>query len=68
VLAAVDGGSTAGAVALRFGVSVSCICKALARRWVTGETQARAQAFAPGPEACGPACGDPQPRWPAVRT
>ena len=43
VLAAVDGGSAAGAVAVRFEVSVSCIYKALARRRLTGETEARAQ-------------------------
>jgi transposase len=43
VLAAVDGGSTAGAVAVRFGVSLSYIYKALARRRETGETEARAQ-------------------------
>ena len=43
VLAAVDGGSAAGAVAVRFGVSVSYIYKALARRRLTGETEARAQ-------------------------
>ena len=50
VLAAVDGGSTAGVVALRFGVSVSYIYKALARRRATGETQARAQRSHQGPK------------------
>ena len=50
VLAAVDGGSTAGVVALRFGVSVSYIYKALARRRETGETQARAQRSHQGPK------------------
>jgi transposase len=43
VLAAVDGDGTAGVVAVRFGVSVSYIYKALARRRQTGETEARAQ-------------------------
>jgi transposase len=43
VLAAVDGGRSVGAVAVRFGVSVSYIYKALARRRETGETEARAQ-------------------------
>jgi transposase len=50
VLAAVDGGSTAGAVALRFEVSLSYIYKALARRRETGETQARAQRSHQGPK------------------
>jgi transposase len=43
VLATVDSGSAAGPVAARFGVSVSYIYKALARRRQTGETEARAQ-------------------------
>jgi transposase len=43
VLAAVDDGAAAQAVAMRFGVSVSYIYKALARRRQTGETEARAQ-------------------------
>ena len=43
VLAAVDGGLPATAVAERFGVSVSFIYKALKRRRLTGETTARAQ-------------------------
>lgn len=43
VLTAVDGGSAVAAVAARFGVSVSYIYKALARRRQTGETEARAQ-------------------------
>jgi transposase len=43
VLAAVDGGSAAGVVAVRFGVSVSYIYRILARRRQTGETEARAQ-------------------------
>jgi transposase len=43
VLAAVDGGSTAGAVAVRFGAGLSSIDKALARRRQTGATEARAQ-------------------------
>jgi transposase len=43
VLAAVDGGSPARAVAQQFQVSVSYIYKALARRGTTGETEARPQ-------------------------
>lgn len=43
VLAAVDGGSPARAVAARFEVSVSYIYKALGRRDATGETEARPQ-------------------------
>ena len=43
VLAAVDGGSPAGAVAQQFQVSVSYIYKALARRGATGEIEARPQ-------------------------
>ena len=43
VLAAVDGGSPAKAVAQLFQVSVSFIYKALGRRSATGETEARAQ-------------------------
>ena len=43
VLAAVDGGSPAKAVAQLFQVSVSYIYKALGRRSTTGETQARPQ-------------------------
>ena len=43
VLAAVDGGSPAKAVAQRFQVSVSDIDKALGRREATGETEARPQ-------------------------
>ncbi|MEZ0301590.1 MAG: IS630 family transposase [Hyphomicrobiaceae bacterium] len=43
VLAAVDGGSPAKAVAQLFQVSVSYIYKALGRRSATGETEARAQ-------------------------
>jgi transposase len=43
VLAAVDGGLPATAVAERFGVSLSFIDKALKRRRLTGETAARAQ-------------------------
>ena len=43
VLAAVDGGSPARAVAERFRVSVSYIYKALGRRDATGETEARPQ-------------------------
>jgi transposase len=43
VLAAIDGGSRAKAVAQPFQVSVSYIYKALARREATGETEARPQ-------------------------
>ena len=43
VLAAVDGGGPARAVAQLFQVSVSYIYKALARREATGETEARPQ-------------------------
>ena len=43
VLAAVDGGSPAKAVAQLFQVSVSYIYKALGRSSATGETEARAQ-------------------------
>ena len=43
VLAAIDGGSPARAVAQLFQVSVSYIYKALARRAATGETEARPQ-------------------------
>ena len=43
VLAAVDGGLPARAVAARFQVSVSYIYKALGRRDATGETKARPQ-------------------------
>ena len=43
VLAAVDGGSPARAVAQQFQVSVSYIYKALGRRGATGETEARPQ-------------------------
>jgi transposase len=43
VLAAIDGGSPAKAVARLFRVSVSYIYKALARREATGETEARPQ-------------------------
>jgi transposase len=43
VLAAVDGGLSATAVAERFGVSLSFIYKALKRRRLTGETTARRQ-------------------------
>jgi transposase len=43
VLAAVDGGGSAKAVARLFRVSVSYIYKALARRRATGETEARPQ-------------------------
>jgi transposase len=43
VLAAIDGGSPAKAVAGLFQVSVSYIYKALARRAATGETEARPQ-------------------------
>jgi transposase len=43
VLAAIDGGSPAKAVAQLFQVSVSYIYKALARREATGETEARPQ-------------------------
>jgi transposase len=43
VLAAVDGGNPAKAVAQLFQVSVSYIYKALARRAATGETEARPQ-------------------------
>jgi transposase len=43
VLAAVDGGGSAKAVARLFQVSVSYIYKALARRRSTGETEARPQ-------------------------
>ena len=43
VLAAVDGGSPAKAVAQLFQVSVSYLYKALGRRSATGETEARAQ-------------------------
>jgi transposase len=43
VLAAVDGGLSATAVAARFGVSLSFIYKALKRGRLTGETTARAQ-------------------------
>ena len=43
VLAALDGGSPAGATAQLFQVSVSYIDKALGRRAATGETEARAQ-------------------------
>jgi transposase len=43
VLAAIDGGNPAKAVAQLFQVSVSYIDKALARRVATGETEARPQ-------------------------
>jgi transposase len=43
VLAAIDGGSPAKAVARLFQVSVSYIYKALGRREATGETEARPQ-------------------------
>ena len=43
VLAAIDGGGPAKAVAALFQVSVSYIYKALARRAATGETEARPQ-------------------------
>jgi transposase len=43
VLAEVDGGLAARAVAARFRVSVSYIYKALARRTATGENEARPQ-------------------------
>lgn len=43
VLAAIDGGASAKAVAALFQVSVSYIYKALGRREATGETEARAQ-------------------------
>jgi len=43
VLAAVDGGMPAKAVAERFQVSVSYLDKALGRRAATGETEARPQ-------------------------
>lgn len=43
VLAAVDVGEQSCLVAVRFGVSVSFIYKALKRRRLTGETAARAQ-------------------------
>lgn len=43
VLAAIDGGLPAKAVAERFRVSVSYIYKALGRRTATGETEARPQ-------------------------
>lgn len=43
VLAAIDGGNPAKAVAQLFQVSVSYIYKALARREATGETEARPQ-------------------------
>ena len=43
VLAAIDGGSPARAVAQQFQVSVSYIYKALGRREATGETEARPQ-------------------------
>ena len=46
VLAAVDGGSPAKAVAQLFQVSVSYIYKALGRRSATGETEARAKSKA----------------------
>ena len=43
VLAAIDGGGAARAVARQFQVSVSYIYKALGRRRATGETEARPQ-------------------------
>src|SRR5262245_15431127 len=43
VLAAIDGGSPAKAVAQLFQVSISYVYKALARRTATGETEARPQ-------------------------
>jgi len=43
ILAAIDGGASAKAVAALFQVSVSYIYKALARREATGETEARPQ-------------------------
>lgn len=43
VLAAIDGGGAAKAVARQFQVSVSYIYKALGRRRATGETEARPQ-------------------------
>jgi transposase len=43
VLAAIDGGNPAKAVAQLFQVSVSYIYKAVARRVATGETEARPQ-------------------------
>lgn len=43
VLAAIDGGNAAAMVAAQLRVSISYIYKALARRRLTGETEARAQ-------------------------
>jgi len=43
VMAAIDGGGAAKAVARRFQVSVSYIYKALGRRRTSGETEARPQ-------------------------
>jgi transposase len=43
ILAAIDGGGSAKAVALLFQVSVSYLYKALARRETSGETEARPQ-------------------------
>jgi transposase len=43
VLAAIDGGGAAKAVARQFQVSVSYVYKAVARREATGETEARPQ-------------------------
>ena len=43
VLAAIDGGEAAKAVARQFQVSISYVYKALGRRSATGETEARPQ-------------------------
>ena len=43
VLAAIDGGGAAKAVARQFQVSISYVYKALGRRSATGETEARPQ-------------------------
>ena len=43
VLAAIDGGGVAKAVARQFQVSISYVYKALGRRSATGETEARPQ-------------------------
>ena len=58
VLAAVDGGSPARAVAQLFQVSVSYIYKALARREATGETEARPQRNHQALKLAAPSRGD----------
>ena len=68
VLAAVDGGNPAKAVAQLFQVSVSYIYKALARREATGETEARPQRNQEDAETGRASTRPKRPRWYAGRT